>query len=614
MNKMKYIFTGVLSLLLFSGCLDNYREVNTDPELLVTVNPKNAFTGATENFNNNSRQHLLGKYSGVMQYMQYIVAEDGAQEGAYVNTAKNTRPSPYAPYYRDYYAQIGLRLKYLVNNVIPNNPEKDRYQHIVAIANILETYQAWLMFDVYGAAPYTEAFKINEGIRTPKYELYQKGLDGKELYKVFDEKIKQNIEVLQKESKNQYKLDKNDYFYQGDVNKWIKFGNTLRIKMAQRLEKADNGFYKSVLKDALANSGGLISKHDESCIYHHPNEHNNNTDDMQGLTTNYVATRALVNFLKAYDDPRLPILIRRNGFGKGNNNKENDAIADTLAKYFPDYQTQFAQWTDRYVGMAANPDSTNSLWSTDSYFTISYKNDKGVDRTMTVRNNSQIESRFYVKNGGKVSNTLGVREKEDQDKYDVSQNEISLFTPLITYPEVCLMMAEIAYKEGGAQGGKDALAWFHEGIRASMEQYQDWAKKMGVPSAMNEKSDNYHPITKEKIDQYIARAEFQNVSLEKIISQQWVNLFMRPEEAWATWKRTGLPTFKDQPVPENGVAFLETIATGGDKLLIPRRCVLPTPNTENVDNFNMAVKELAADPNYGADENKSDGRIWWDKK
>ena len=614
MNKMKYIFTGILSLLLFSGCLDNYREVNTDPELLVTVNPKNAFTGATENFNNSSRQHLLGKYSGVMQYMQYIVAEDGAQEGAYVNTAKNTRPSPYTPYYRDYYAQIGLRLKYLVNNVIPNNPEKDRYQHIVAIANILETYQAWLMFDVYGAAPYTEAFKINEGIRTPKYELYQKGLDGKELYKVFDEKIKQNIEILQKESKNQYKLDKNDYFYQGDVNKWIKFGNTLRIKMAQRLEKADNAFYKSVLKDALANAGGLISKHDESCIYHHPNEHNNNTDDMQGLTTNYVATRALVNFLKAYDDPRLPILVRRNGFGKGNNNKDNDAIADTLAKYFPNYQTQFAQWTDRYVGMAANPDSTNSLWSTDSYFTISYKNDKGVDRTMTVRNNSQIESRFYVKNGGKVSNTLGVREKEDQDKYDVSQNEISLFTPLITYPEVCLMMAEIAYKENGAQGGKDALAWFHEGIRASMEQYQSWAKKMGVPSAMNEKSDNYHPITKEKIDQYIARAEFQNVSLEKIISQQWVNLFMRPEEAWATWKRTGLPAFKDQPVPDNGVAFLETIATGGDKLLIPRRCVLPTPNMENVDNFNMAVKELTTDPNYGSDENKSDGRIWWDKK
>ena len=614
MNKMKYIFTGVLSLLLFSGCLDNYREVNTDPELLVTVNPKNAFTGATENFNNSSREHLLGKYRGVMQYMQYIVAEDGAQEGAYVNTAKNTRPSPYTPYYRDYYAQIGLRLKYLVNNVIPNNPEKDRYQHIVAIANILETYQAWLMFDVYGAAPYTEAFKINEGIRTPKYELYQKGLDGKELYKVFDEKIKQNIEILQKESKNQYKLDKNDYFYQGDVNKWIKFGNTLRIKMAQRLEKADNAFYKSVLKDALANAGGLISKHDESCIYHHPNEHNNNTDDMQGLTTNYVATRALVNFLKAYDDPRLPILVRRNGFGKGNNNKDNDAIADTLAKYFPNYQTQFAQWTDRYVGMAANPDSTNSLWSTDSYFTISYKNDKGVDRTMTVRNNSQIESRFYVKNGGKVSNTLGVREKEDQDKYDVSQNEISLFTPLITYPEVCLMMAEIAYKENGAQGGKDALAWFHEGIRASMEQYQSWAKKMGVPSAMNEKSDNYHPITKEKIDQDIARAEFQNVSLEKIISQQWVNLFMRPEEAWATWKRTGLPAFKDQPVPDNGVAFLETIATGGDKLLIPRRCVLPTPNMENVDNFNMAVKELTTDPNYGSDENKSDGRIWWDKK
>lgn len=614
MNKIKYILLGAFSLFVFSGCLEDYQELNTNPELLGTVDPKNAFTGATENWNNSARHHLTSKYSGVMQIMQYIVSSGGAPAGVYVNPTANARPSIYTPYYNDYFGQIGLRLRYLVNSVIPLHPEKERYQNVAAIALILETYQAWLMFDVNGAAPYTEGLKLaSEGIAKPRYDLYQKDINGKELYKVFDEKVKENITLLQNASDDQYSLDRNDFFYGGDVAKWIKFGNTLRIKMAQRLEKADNAFYQSVISEALAHPGGIISNQTESAVYHHPNEHNNNTDDMQALTTNYVAARALVNFLKAYDDPRLPLLVRRNGFGDGNNNSSNDEVFELLKKYYPDYQMKFSQWVDRYTGMAANPDSTNSLWSTDAYFTIPYVDDKGVDQTMTVRNNSQIESRFYVKNGGKVSNTLGVREKEDQALYDVSQDKITLFTPLITYPEVCFMMAEIAYKSGNTVGGKSALTWFRDGIRASMEQYQTWAENMGVPSAMNPNSDNYAPITTAGIDAYLARPEFQSVTLEKIITQQWVNLFMRPEEAWATWKRTGLPAFKAQPTPVAGVAFLEELKTGGEPLLIPRRGVLPTPNTANIDNFHAAVDALKADPNYGPAVDKTEGRIWWDK-
>lgn len=614
MNKIKYLILGIASLLLFSGCLEDYQELNTNPELLGTVDPRNAFSGATENWNNSQRHHLTGKYSGVMQLMQYIVGSGGASAGIYVNPNGTSRPSPYTPYYSDYFGQIGLRLRYLVNTVIPLNPEKERYQDVAAIATMLETYQAWLMFDVNGAAPYSEGLKLaSEGIATPRYDLYQEDINGNPLYKLFDEKVKESVAQLQSSDESQYNLGRNDFFYGGDVANWIRFGNTLRIKMAQRLEKADNAFYNGVVTEVLAHAGGIIASHEQSAVYHHPNEHNNNTDDMQGLTNNYVASRALVNYLKAYDDPRLPILVRRNGFGYGNNNVDNDGVFATLEKYYPDYATQFAQWTDRYTGMAANPDSTNSLWSTNAYFTISYVDDEGVDQTMTVRNNSQIESRFYVKNGGKVSNTLGVRDKEDQALYDVSQDAITLFTPLITYPEVCFMMAEIALKKGSAVGGKSDLNWYRDGIRASMEQYQNWAEAMAVPSAMNENSDNYNPITSAKIDAYLAQPEFQSVSMAKIASQQWVNLFMRPEEAWASWKRTGLPAFKAQPEPVDGIAYLEEIKTGGDALVIPRRNILPTPNTANVENFNAAIEALKTDPNYGTSVDRTEGRIWWDK-
>lgn len=613
MNRFKFILIGLLSLTLLTGCLEDYQELNTDPELLGTADPRNAFTGATENWNNSQRHHLLGKYSGVMQMMQYISRSSGAQSGIYVNPSSDGRPNPYTPYYDLYFSKIGLQLRYLVNTVIANNPEKERFQDIAAIANILETYQAWQVFDVYGAAPYTEGLKLaSDNIRTPRYDLFQKDINGESLYKVFDAKIKENVNALKNSTENQYNLEKNDFFFNGDIAKWIKFANTFRIKMAQRLEKADNTFYKSVLNEVLNDSGGIISNNNESAIYNHPNEHNNNTDDIQGLTTDYAAARALVNFLLTYDDPRLPILVRRNGFGLGNNNVSNDNIAKLMMENYPDYETKFPQWIGRYVGISANPDSTSSIWSSSNYFTLPYKDEDGTDKTMTVRNNSQIESRFYVKNGGKVSNTLGVREKEDQELYDVSQNEISLFTPLITYPEVCFMMAEIAFKEGGEKGGKDALSWYHEGIRKSMEQYQEWAVKMGVPSAMNPNSDNYNPITTAKINEYIDRPEFQSVSLEKIITQQWVNLFMRPEEAWATWKRTNLPAFKDQPVPVEGVAYLETIKTGGESLLIPRRSILPTPNTANIENFHEAENQLVSDPKYGTKVDRTEGRIWWD--
>lgn len=617
MKKFKYIIIGVFTLFALTSCLEDFQKINTNEELLGEADPRSAFTDATMNWNNSQRHHLTGKYSGVMRIMQYIVASGGPSEGTYVNQLSPARPNIYTPYYDDYLTRIGQRLQYLVDEVIAKHPEKERFNDLAAISRILQSYEAWLAFDVIGAMPYTEGLSIlggdSEPIWKPRYDLYQSDLNGRPIYKVLDEVIKENIDILYHSNENQYNLGRNDYFYKGDIDKWMRFANTLRIKMAQRVEKADNQFYRSVLEDVLAHPGGIISNNAESAIYHHPIEHNNNTDDMQALTTNYVASRTLINFLKEYNDPRLPILVRRNGFGPGNNNKTNDEFFELLKEHYPNYLTDFAQWTDRYSGPSANPDSSTSLWSRSAYVDIKYVAANGSNKIMQIRCNSQIESRFYVKNGGKVSNTLGIRDKEDQDLYDLPQNSISLFTPLITYPEVCFMMAEIAYKEGGQMGGKDALQWFRDGIRASMEQYQTWAEKMGVPSAMNNKSDNYNPITSAAIDEYLAKPEFNTVTLEKIISQQWVNLFMRPEEAWATWKRTGLPAFSEQPVPYDGVAYFEELKTGGDELLIPRRGVLPTPNQGNIENYHKAVEDLMADPNYGSGVDRTEGRIWWDK-
>ncbi len=614
MKATRHILAGILLPLMFAGCLKEYQELNTDPEQLGTTDPRYVFTGATMNFTNNSRSHLTGKYSGVMVYMQYLVSASGASSGSYVSPAKpNEHPEPYSPAYGDYYGTYGLRLDNLINTVIPKKDDAERFADVKAISQILLNYEQWRVLDTYGAAPVTEAFRAqSEGIRTPRYDLYQEGIDGTPMYKKIDSEVKAAVETLKASDDNQHALGSNDFFYSGDVGKWIKFGNTLRVKMAQRLEKADAAFYNSVVNEVLASASNIISSNGESCIYHHTNEYNNNTDDIQDITSRYVASAAFVNFLKSCEDPRLPILVRRNGFGPGNNNSENDTWFETFKKEYPDYETRWPQFTGRYVGMSANPDSSSTTFNKNAYLTLPYHKTDGTEANLDIRMHSQIESRFYIKNGGIIgNNNMPSRAIEGSDYY-INQNDMHTFTPLITYPETCLMLAEIAVKKGGSVAGKDAKGWFREGVKASMEQYRDWAANMFVVAQTTKTAPNYSPVTDEKINAYLARAEFSDITLEKIISQQWVNLYMQPEEMWATWKRTGLPAFKATPEPEGGVAFLEELKDAGNTLVIPRRNSLGTPNTLNIANYDAAIEALKKDAKYGSDTDKTEGRIWWD--
>lgn len=612
MKKLVYLFIGVSSMFLTS-CLGHMQELNTDPETIGTTDPTAVFTGATLNFNNNSRAFLTGKYSGVMQLMQYVVSYGGPSDGIYANMAKQTWPQPSNQTYGSYYSTFGLQLNNLVEQVIPGKANPEEYNDIDAIARILMAYEQWIILDVYGAAPIEEAFKLqSEGIRQPAYDLYAS------YYKTLDAKLKAAVAQIGSSNAVQKTLGANDFFYGGDVEKWIKFGNTLRVKMAQRLEKADKAFYDQVINEVTANPANLIASNAESCIYKHTNEYNNNTDDIQDLTSRYCASRAFVDFLYNNNDPRLPILVRVNGWGNGNNNALNDGYFQTATTNLVSgedsatFVAKFPGFQRRYVGMSANPDSAQSPYSRSHTIDIKYLNSNKVEAQMAIRINSQIESRYYIKNGGiRGNNNMPATAIEDAAYY-VDQNKIYCQTPILTYAETCQMLAEIAIKKGSAVAGKDATAWFREGIKASMEQYATLATQFCVPSQMNETSDQYNPLTAAKIEAYLAQEQFATATLEKIVSQQWVNLYLHPEEMWATWKRTSLPEFADVPSVTPGVANFETIAFGGADLRIPRRQSLPTPNSANIDEYNIAVEELKKDANYGTSTDQTFGRIFWD--
>lgn len=600
--KKRHIVAIGLALVAFltQSCEKELQDINTNPNQLENARPEALFTNATLNFNFGRRDQLLARYSGVMTYMQYVVQDAADQQGLespYWAPGETAGPSPGLSYYSDYYTGVGRDMHRIMDRIdaMPE-AEKATYANIRAICQIVDTYQAWRVADVYGAMPYSQAFQVEE-FPLPKYDYNW------DLYKVFDAQLKAGADVLKAANANQVALGNQDFFYGGDAAKWMKFANTLRIKIGQRYEKRDAANLTGILNDVATNyEGQIISSNDESFGYSNLRDWNNNVDDINAILVSYDAAYPFVEFLKSTNDPRIKFMVRENDFGTNfsgyTNVQQNGDAAAKAALSEPENQVRY--WGKHTF--SASADASYGPFGSDRYKTFTVGTG-----TQNLGFLSAIQSRLFVKNGGfggfDANSSLALMHT---DETDVDESTIQMRTPFLTYAETCFMMAEIAEK-GGEGLGKAAAQWYSDGVTASFDQYKAMAKSTNVPGAVDV-----------QMGDYLNRYPYNG--LPSIYSQSWVHFLTQPEEAWAMWKRTGYPqsvdNFAGQPSPigdGSGIAYLESLWTGSQYLIVPRRMPLPTPLEQNINNFNEAIQAMMAkDPAYGNGNNDTKGRIWWD--
>lgn len=143
---------------------------------------------------------------------------------------------------------------------------------------------------------------------------------------------------------------------------------------------------------------------------------------------------------------------------------------------------------------------------------------------------------------------------------------------LMSYAEVLFLQAEAAAR--GWTGG-NAAELYAMGIRASMAQH-------GVASAA--------------IDAYLAQpnvAYNTTTGLRQIALQKWIALYMNGPEAYAEWRRTGVPNLA-----------VARASTNGNR--IPVRVFYPS-SEQSYNNTNL---QAAIASNGGDDLNDP---VWWDK-
>ncbi len=181
----------------------------------------------------------------------------------------------------------------------------------VAQCKILLANTVWESSMIYGDIPYAEAWDI-VGAPTPKFDTQKEVLY--EVIKLLDDALDGIDESSSK------KIDKYDIYYTGDMAKWRKLANSLKLKYYLYLaNKEDVG---SQIK-SLIEEGGLMASGSDDFIFPFYSTPGNQNPNYQ-LTVQYpdyyeycfFANPTVLDPMKALDDPRIPIYFRANADGE----------------------------------------------------------------------------------------------------------------------------------------------------------------------------------------------------------------------------------------------------------------------------------------------------------
>lgn len=123
---------------------------------------------------------------------------------------------------------------YNLNNILIVPDASNRYINHKSIARIMKVYYMQYIVDIYGNAPYSEAFKGQKNLR-PKYD------DDKEIYlKLFTELdiARSDIDLYSSDTSILIPSKSEDVMYGGNMTDWKDFANTLELKMLLRLSES----------------------------------------------------------------------------------------------------------------------------------------------------------------------------------------------------------------------------------------------------------------------------------------------------------------------------------------------------------------------------------------
>lgn len=288
------------SLVVFStGCDDDFASINTNPNAAIEINPGFQFSlvqlrtsgGRYENW----RATLI--YSSTM--MQHLATTCGYWTGD-----KYTYNAGYASSLFDRaYPETVKDVQDLINTLEGGE---------VGDATMLGQARIWRVVifhrltDLYGDIPYSEAGKaFLEGIDFPRYDPQE------DIYFDMLNELEQATAQLGSGG-----FGTSDLLYDGDVDKWRRFGYSLMLRLGMRMSEVDPNAAQEWVRKAI--DGGVMNSIEDDAFIQHSN-------GPQGINMNGIGevldlangsagencprlSDTYVSWMKDHNDPRLSVV------------------------------------------------------------------------------------------------------------------------------------------------------------------------------------------------------------------------------------------------------------------------------------------------------------------
>ncbi|WP_071638746.1 SusD/RagB family nutrient-binding outer membrane lipoprotein [Flavobacterium johnsoniae] len=296
--KFKQILIAILTLFTAVGCTENFDELEKDP-VAMSANPAGQLTftqlsmsgdgfyqwRANLIYSGGFVQHYAGAWN-VTEFGSKFKKDDGYATALWRNGYQN-------------------ELKNVVDMIEKTGGDPGA-SNMNAVSKIMRVMVAHRITDLYGDMPYSEAgLGFSKGIVTPKYDKQE------DIYASFFK----DLEDASNQLNSSGGTIKGDLFYKGDIVKWKKLANTLRLRLGMRISEVKPAEAEKQVKAAL--QGGVFTSNDDNCIMNHLDATFNDDPasiDFRGNGLAYALngnengdhfSTLVIDFLKDNGDPRL---------------------------------------------------------------------------------------------------------------------------------------------------------------------------------------------------------------------------------------------------------------------------------------------------------------------
>ena len=322
---------GLFLVLFMLACTKNFDKINETPNQPSEVTTPTLLTAAQKGLCDDIYDEWWGGRQSML-YAQYWVQRNYPSEDRYA-----IRQNINNQYWRLIYHDVMNLVEIIKLNTGADTKAKAAVYgdngNQIAVATILKIWACQQMADTWGDIPYSQAFKGSidpaTSIPTPKYDKLQ------DIYASFQTELKDAVNMINTDAPG---FTTGDNIFQGDMAKWKKFGNSLRLRVAMRISNTDG--YAAAKAIAAEEGIEFMTSNADNAAFAYIGQAPNNSplydawwtsarndftvakpfiDLMKGVddTLNLATKPGAVNPFHGLVDPRLQLYTRDRAAGSG---------------------------------------------------------------------------------------------------------------------------------------------------------------------------------------------------------------------------------------------------------------------------------------------------------